>query len=140
MADVTERRAGRSRARSGRKTRRDVDAASRPGRPAAGPAVHVDIDEAIRRLKTERPSTDGDRNAITLTKYGGLTLVLTALRRGAVLREHRARPPRGPYTCCPGGWCCEPVSKPSRSRLGTSSPWRPASRMQPARWRTPCFS
>ena len=46
--------------------------------------------QLVERLRTEDAWRDGDRNAITLTKQAGLTLVLTVLRRGAALREHRA--------------------------------------------------
>jgi quercetin dioxygenase-like cupin family protein len=63
---------------------------SRPDRPEAGPFVHTRIDEEVERLKTEPAWHGGDRNAITLTKRSGLRLVLTVLREGAVLREHRA--------------------------------------------------
>lgn len=62
----------------------------RPDRPEVGPFVHNDLAREIERLKTEPAWHDGDRNAITLTKRVGLTLVLTVLRQGAVLREHRA--------------------------------------------------
>lgn len=62
----------------------------RPDRPGTGPFLHVRLDEEIERLKTEPAWHDGDRNAITLTKQAGLRLVLTVLRQGAVLREHRA--------------------------------------------------
>ena len=62
----------------------------RPDRPEAGPFVHNHLAEEIERLKTEAAWHDGDRNAITLTKRVGLRLVLTVLRQGAVLREHRA--------------------------------------------------
>ena len=62
----------------------------RPDRPDAGPLVHLRLTDEVERLKTEHSWIDGDRNAITLTKRAGLTLVLTALRRGAVLAEHRA--------------------------------------------------
>jgi quercetin dioxygenase-like cupin family protein len=62
----------------------------RPDRPEAGPFVHNRLAEEAERLKTEPAWHDGDRNAITLTKRAGLRLVLTVLRQGAVLREHRA--------------------------------------------------
>jgi len=62
----------------------------RPDRPVAGAVASVDLASELERLKRERTWTDGDRNAITLVKGAGLTLVLTALRGGAVLREHRA--------------------------------------------------
>lgn len=62
----------------------------RPDRPEADPFVHNRLAEEVERLKTEPAWHDGDRNAITLTKRAGLTLVLTALRQGAVPRGHRA--------------------------------------------------
>jgi quercetin dioxygenase-like cupin family protein len=62
----------------------------RPDRPHAGPFAHWRLDEQVERLKTEAAWHDGDRNSITLTKRTGLTLVLTVLREGAVLAEHRA--------------------------------------------------
>jgi quercetin dioxygenase-like cupin family protein len=62
----------------------------RPGRPEIGPFVHNRLADEVERLKMEPAWHDGDRNAITLTKRAGLRLVLTVLRQGAVLREHRA--------------------------------------------------
>ena len=62
----------------------------RADRPEAGPFVHHRLAEEVERLKTEPDWHDGDRNAITLTKRPGLRLVLTVLRQGAALREHRA--------------------------------------------------
>jgi quercetin dioxygenase-like cupin family protein len=62
----------------------------RSDRPEAGPFVHNRLVEEVERLKMEPAWHDGDRNAITLTKRSGLRLVLTILRQGAVLREHRA--------------------------------------------------
>jgi quercetin dioxygenase-like cupin family protein len=62
----------------------------RRDRPATAPLAHLRLPDEIERLKTEQSWIEGDRNAITLAKGAGLTLVLTALRRGAVLREHRA--------------------------------------------------
>jgi quercetin dioxygenase-like cupin family protein len=59
-------------------------------KPEAGPFVHSRLDEEVKRLKTEPTSHDGDRHSITLTRRSGLTLVLTVLRTGAVLREHCA--------------------------------------------------
>ena len=62
----------------------------RPDRPEGGPFVHLRLSEEVERLRGEPAWRDGDRNAITLTKRAGLRLVLTALRQGAVLREHHA--------------------------------------------------
>jgi|SRR5689334_20175808 quercetin dioxygenase-like cupin family protein len=63
---------------------------ARQDRPKAGPFVHSRLLEEVERLKTEPAWRDGDRNAITLTKGAGLRLVLTIVRQGAILREHRA--------------------------------------------------
>src|SRR5690349_14094046 len=63
---------------------------ARQDRPQSGPFVHNRLLDEVDRLKTEPAWRDGDRNAITLTKNGGLRLVLTILRDGAMLREHRA--------------------------------------------------
>jgi quercetin dioxygenase-like cupin family protein len=63
---------------------------ARRDRPETGPYVHNRLLEEVERLKGEAAWRDGDRNAITLTKTIGLRLVLTVLRKGAVLREHRA--------------------------------------------------
>jgi quercetin dioxygenase-like cupin family protein len=62
----------------------------RPDRPEAGPFIHCQLTEETERLKSESAWREGDRNAITLTKRVGLTLVLTVLRQGAVLHEHVA--------------------------------------------------
>jgi len=62
----------------------------RSDRPEAGPVVHLSLAEEVARLQAEPAWREGDRNAITLTKRAGLRLVLTALRQGAVLQEHRA--------------------------------------------------
>jgi quercetin dioxygenase-like cupin family protein len=63
---------------------------ARRDRPRAGAFVHNRLLEEVERLKTEPAWRDGDRNAITLTKSAGLRLVVTILRQGALLREHRA--------------------------------------------------
>ena len=63
---------------------------ARQDRPHAEPFVHSRLVEEVERLKSEPAWRDGDRNAITLTKSVGLRLVVTIIRRGALLREHRA--------------------------------------------------
>jgi quercetin dioxygenase-like cupin family protein len=63
---------------------------ARPDRPAAGPLVHVRLQEEIERLKHEPAWRSGDRNAITLTKEPALRVVLMALHKGARVHEHRA--------------------------------------------------
>src|SRR4029079_5563301 len=63
---------------------------ARRDRPESGRVVHNRLLEQIERLRTEPAWRERDRDAITLTKSAGLTLVATILREGAVLREHRA--------------------------------------------------
>jgi quercetin dioxygenase-like cupin family protein len=63
---------------------------ARPDRPESGSFVLNHLPREIERLEAEPAWQDGDRNAITLTKRVGLRLVLTVLREGAVLHEHRA--------------------------------------------------
>lgn len=65
----------------------------RPDRPEGGPFVHRRLLEEVERLRAEPAWRDGDRNAITLTRGAGVRLVLTALKQGAVLHEHRAPAP-----------------------------------------------
>lgn len=61
----------------------------RPDRPETGAFVHSRLAEEVEPLKREPAWRDGDRNAITLTKGAGISLVITGLRQGAALREHR---------------------------------------------------
>jgi quercetin dioxygenase-like cupin family protein len=63
---------------------------ARADRPESASFVHNHLPREIERLEAEPAWQDGDRNAITLTKRVGLRLVLTVLREGAVLHEHRA--------------------------------------------------
>ena len=67
-----------------------TESQARRDRPQAGPFVHTRLRAEVERLKTEPAWRDGDRNAITLTRSAGVTLVVTILRQGAALREHRA--------------------------------------------------
>lgn len=52
--------------------------------------VTADINLLIKQLKNEQTWQDGDRNAITIFKTDGLRIVLTALRKGAEMKKHKA--------------------------------------------------
>lgn len=62
-------------------------------RPLHGPLRGLDLDEEISRLRGEREWQEGRRNAITLYKGGGLSVVLLAMRAGDRLEEHAAPGP-----------------------------------------------
>jgi hypothetical protein len=51
------------------------------------PGVQVNINDFILQLKAEKAWQTGDRNAITVFKTEGLTIVISALRRGAVMND-----------------------------------------------------
>jgi quercetin dioxygenase-like cupin family protein len=52
-----------------------------------------DLDREQERLRQEESYRAGDRNAKTLVKQTGLRVVLTVMRSGARLQEHRASGP-----------------------------------------------
>ena len=52
------------------------------------PAVHIDLHAYRAQLLQEPSWHDSDRNAITLFKTDGLSLVLTALHQGAKMEEN----------------------------------------------------
>jgi quercetin dioxygenase-like cupin family protein len=58
-------------------------------RPLAAPLLLFRLPEEVSRLKGE-PDWTGGKRTITLTKQGGLRVVLIALRAGATLDEHLA--------------------------------------------------
>jgi quercetin dioxygenase-like cupin family protein len=68
---------------------------SHPGseRSLSGPVRGFDLDEELARLREEKEWRDGQRNAITLRKGGGLNVVLLAMRAGDRLEEHSAPGP-----------------------------------------------
>ena len=82
----------------------DTDEHGTPGRPAgettagpqrpaqrlAGPALRFDLAAEAEALRTEDAWGRFDRSAKTLVKEGDLRVVLTALKPGARLAEHRA--------------------------------------------------
>lgn len=58
-------------------------------RPVSAPLLPLRLPEEISRLKGEADWTGGKRS-ITLSKQGGLRVVLMALRAGATTGEHSA--------------------------------------------------
>lgn len=61
----------------------------RPARTLTGPLLSFDLTEATDALRREDAWNRGDRNARTLIEEPGLRVVLTVLRAGAKIREHR---------------------------------------------------
>ena len=62
----------------------------RPAQRLAGPALRFDLAAEAEALRAEEAWGRFDRNAKTLSKEGDLRVVLTALKPGARLAEHRA--------------------------------------------------
>ena len=67
----------------------------RPGfeRSLSGPFRSFDLHEELTRLREEKEWREGRRNAITLGKVGGLSVVLLAMKAGDRLEEHSAPGP-----------------------------------------------
>lgn len=51
------------------------------------PAVQVDFNKYVRQLKNEKAWATGDRNAITVFKTPGVTVVISALHKGASITD-----------------------------------------------------
>ncbi len=68
----------------------EKDSQARHGKPVVAPLIHFRIEEQVERLKQEPAWLAGSRNAITLVKERNLRVVLTVLRKGAKLQEHRS--------------------------------------------------
>ena len=62
-------------------------------RSLSEPVKGFDLDEELARLREETEWREGRRNAITLHKGGGLSVVLLAMRAGDRLEEHSAPRP-----------------------------------------------
>jgi quercetin dioxygenase-like cupin family protein len=62
-------------------------------RSLSGPFRGFDLDEEFARLREEKEWQEGRRNAITLRKGGGLSVVLLAMKAGDRLEEHSAPGP-----------------------------------------------
>ena len=67
----------------------------RPGsdRSLSGPMQDFDLDEELAGLRGEKEWQEGRRNAITLRKGGGLSVVLLVMKAGDRLEEHAAPGP-----------------------------------------------
>ncbi len=61
----------------------------RPARRLAGSALAFDFAAELASLKREETWRRGDRDARTLVEEPGFRLILTALKPGTVVREHR---------------------------------------------------
>lgn len=72
--------------------------AQRPAQRLAGPLLTFDLAAEIERLRQERSYQTGDRNAKTLVKEPTLRIVLTAMKSGARLVQHRAAGPVSVHT------------------------------------------
>ena len=67
--------------------------AERPARRVSGAATVFDLAAEVDALRRESRWQQGDRNAKTFLKESGGRVVLTALKAGAVVREHRVPGP-----------------------------------------------
>lgn len=62
----------------------------RPPHDLSGPLTMLNLSEESAALRREPAWQQGDRNAKTFVKEGDLRLVLTVLKQGATVKEHRA--------------------------------------------------
>lgn len=62
----------------------------RPPHELQEPVTALDLLDEAARLRQEPTWQQGDRNAKTFVKANDLRLVLTTLKQGAVVKEHRA--------------------------------------------------
>ena len=67
--------------------------AERPARRVSGPVSVFDLAGEADALRRESTWQQGDRNAKTFLKESDVRLVLTALKAGAVVKEHRVPGP-----------------------------------------------
>ncbi|GIW07509.1 MAG: hypothetical protein KatS3mg060_2314 [Dehalococcoidia bacterium] len=67
--------------------------AQRPAQRLAGPVLTFDLAAESERLRQERSYQAGDRNAKTLVKEPNVRIVLTAMKGGSRLVQHRAAGP-----------------------------------------------
>ena len=51
--------------------------------------VNIDIPNIIKQIKNEKPWNESDRNAITVFKTNGLSIVLIALHQNAEMIKHK---------------------------------------------------
>ena len=57
------------------------------------PTISFDLEHELGLLRQEESYCAGDRNAKTLVKESGLRVVLTVMRSGARLQEHKTSGP-----------------------------------------------
>lgn len=62
----------------------------RPPHELQGPATVLDLHAEAALLRQEPAWQQGDRNAKTFVKSADLRLVLTTLKQGAIVKQHRA--------------------------------------------------
>jgi quercetin dioxygenase-like cupin family protein len=62
----------------------------RPPHELQEPVTALDLLDEAARLRREPTWQQGDRNAKTFVKAADLRLVLTTLKQGAIVKEHRA--------------------------------------------------
>ena len=67
--------------------------AQRPAQRLASPTLSFDLPNEQELLRREESYRGRDRNAKTLVKEHGLSVVLTVLRSGARLQEHKTAGP-----------------------------------------------
>lgn len=77
---------------------------NRPTRPDAlepGTSSSFDLEALAEELLAEPEARDSGRSAVTLVSHPGLTVLLTALKKGGSLAEHKAPGPTA-ITCVRG--------------------------------------
>ncbi len=65
----------------------------RGARPLTESLMAFDLDQEIAALRAEPAWTEGDRNARTLVKSGGIRLLLASLREAAEIHEQNGEGP-----------------------------------------------
>ncbi len=70
-----------------------VRTAPREGRALSGPAITFAIAEEIKLLRQEPEWISGNRNSVTVVKTSNLSVVLTAIKKGATLCGHQVDGP-----------------------------------------------
>lgn len=79
----------------------DLDRPTRPDPLDAGAAPSFDLTALADELLAEPAAERSGKSAVTLVSHPGLTVLLTALKKGGTLEEHRARGPVA-VTCVMG--------------------------------------
>ena len=62
----------------------------RPPHELQEPVTTLNLPQEVEMLRREPAWQQGDRNAKTFVKAGDLRLVLTTLKKGTMVKEHRA--------------------------------------------------